>query len=260
MNTNNKSDSIGNDLNCKKIESIYKKIEDLGGLDNTIKEVKSILGFKKIIAFSGGGQGIKVNFDDKEIAEKIEEYSTLAKKKIVSDIVSRLRDYDIAILTGGTKWDIPKIATEIARGNNIPTIGVYPRRGEKNSVGKDLLNIEVVVDPIYGESHFGDESHLFAKLADGMFVLGGGAGTLIEFAHVMKINEALKKYNGNIKKIVPISGIPGVSDAVHYIPGNDDIKRLTFPDFIINSGKEAFDWMRKELDLDDIMKEYRYIF
>ncbi len=240
----------------KNLKNIHRKVEKIDAVEDTIEEVRSILWFKKIIAFSWWWQGVKLNFEDEIISKKIKEYSDLSKRNIISEIMSRLRDYDIAIITWWTKWDIPKIATEIARDNNIPTIWIYPRRWEKYSVWKELLNIEIVVDPFYWESHFWDESHLFSKLADAMFVLWWWAWTLIEFAHIMKMNEALKKYHWYVKKIVPISWIPWISDAVHYIPWNDDIKRLTFPNFTINSWKEAFEWMRKELDLDDIMKDY----
>jgi hypothetical protein len=238
------------------IKSTYKKIELLDWLEDAVNEIQSILWFKKIIAFSWWWNWIKVDFDDEIISKKISEYWQLAKEKIVRDIMSRLRDYDVAILTGWTKWDIPNIATTIAREYNIPTIWIFPKRGEKYSIWKDFLNLEIVVDSQYWDSHFWDESSMFAKMADWMFVIWWWAWTLIEFAHVMKINEALKKYNWFVKKIVPISWIPWVSETLHYIPWNEDIKNITFPNINISSWKEAFEWLRKELDLDDILKEY----
>ncbi len=241
-------------LNNSKLLETHRKVENLTVLEETVKELQAILGFKKIIAFSGWWKWIKVNFSDEEISRRIAEYWQLAKEQIVRDIMSRLRDYDVAILTWWTKWDIPNIATKMAREYNIPTIWIYPRRWEKHSMWKELLNLEVVVDSQYWESHFWDESSMFAKLADWVFVIWWWAWTLIEFAHVMKINEALKKYNWTIKKIVPIVWIPWVSETLHYIPWDDEVKDITFPNKTISDWKEAFEWLRKELELDDILK------
>jgi hypothetical protein len=232
----------------------HVKIEDTTKLTQEIRKMKETLWFKKILAFSWWWKWIKVDFEDKEISEKIEHYWQLVKEKVIKDIITRLKDYYVAILTWWTKWDVPNIATKIAKENNIPTIWIFPRRWEKYSMWDDL-NMEIVVDSQYGESHFWDESSLFAKLADWMFVIWWWAGTLIEFAHVMKINEALKKYWEDVKKIVPISWIPWVSDSLHYIPWDEDIKKITFPNTIISNWKDAFDWMLKELDMYDIQKE-----
>lgn len=237
------------------VESTYKKVEKIDLIESSIKEIKDILGFKKIIAFSGWWQWVKLKLEDSEIENKIKDYSNQIKEKVIRDIISRLQDYDVAILTWWTNWDVPRIATDIAREYGIPTIWVLPKRWEKDSLGKDKLNLEIIVDSFYKDSHYWDESPVFAKLADGMFVIWWWAGTLIEFAHVMKINEALKKYNKQIKKIVPVNWIPWVSDSMHYIPWNDEIKNITFPNFTINNWKEAFDWMKKELDLNDIFRE-----
>lgn len=244
-----------NNYEANKVNNIHHKVEDLNILAETIDKLQSILWFKKIIAFSWWWKWIQIDLNNELLAMQISEYGQLVKETIVKDIILRLRDYDVAILTWGTKWDIPNIATKIARAHNIPTIWIFPRRWEKYSMGKELLNLEIVVDSQYWESHFWDESSMFAKLADWVFVIWWWAWTLIEFAHVMKINESLKKYNWTIKKIVPIVWVPGVSETLHYIPGDNEIKNITFPNKTIHNGKEAFDRLRQELWLDDILKE-----
>jgi hypothetical protein len=173
----------------------------------------------------------------------------------VDNIMKRLRDYNVAILTWWTNWDIPKIAASLARKYNLPTIWVLPKRWKKNSMWKEFLNAEIVVPPIYWDSHYWDESSIFAKLSDWVFMIGWWAWTLVEFSHVMKINEALHKNNMKIKKIIPITWIPWVAEATNYIPWNQEIKNLTFPNKNITEPKEAFDILRKDLNLDDILKE-----
>ncbi len=239
----------------KNINETYRKVESLDTIESTINEVQAILWFKKIIAFSWWGQWIKLNFDDPIIEKKIKEQANIVKEKIVRDIISRLRDYDVAILTWWTKWDIPDIATKIAREYNLPTIWVLPKRWEQKSNWKELLNIEIIVDSPYWESQFWDESSIFAKLSDWMFVIWWWAGTLIEFSHIMKMNESLKKYNWYVKKIVPINWIWWLSEVIHHIPWNDEIKKLSLPKTTIFNWEDAFEWLKNELSLNDILKE-----
>lgn len=240
----------------QQITQIHKKVEVSEQIESTIKEVQAILWFKKIIAFWGWWQASKLEFEDDTINQSIKEQSYKIKEKIIDAIMMRLRDYDVAILTWGTNWDIPEIATRLARKYNLPTIWVLPKRWEKDSLAqKNLLNVEVVVDSPYSESQYGDESSIYAKLADAMFVLGGWAWTLIEFAHIMKMNESLYKKQGYVKKIVPIHGIWWLSEVIHHIPWNDQIKELALPKTTIHNGKDAFELLKNELSLNDIKKE-----
>lgn len=237
----------------KLIKSTYEYSNDFSLLEETIEKVKDILWFKKIIAFSWWWTWIKVPNTD--LQDKVKKYSDELKCEIINDIMKRLKDYNIAILTWWTSWDVPKIATKLAREYNLPTIWVLPERWKKSSMWKEYLNAEIVVPPIFWESHYWDESSIYAKLLDWAFMVWWWAGTLIEFAHIMKINEWLNKYNKKLKKIVPITWIPWVAEAVSYIPWNEEIKSLTFPNRNIIEPKEAFEILKKDLDLDDILKE-----
>jgi len=243
-----------NNLHRKElIQSTYERTDDISLVKETIDKVQEILWFKKIIAFSGWGNWIQV--ENSELQKKISLYSDELKYEIVDNIMKRLKDYEVAILTWWTTWDIPCIASESARKYNLPTIWVLPKKGEKNSMWKDFLNAEIIISPIYWESHYWDESSVFAKLADWVFMIWWWAWTLVEFSHVMKINEALRKNNKEIKKIIPITWIPWVSDAANFIPWNQEIKNLTFPNKNITEPKVAFDLLRRELQLDDILRE-----
>jgi len=225
----------------------------------TIDRVQSILWFKKIIAFSWWGSGVNIS-DNSDLKDNVDKYTTEIKHRIIEIIMMRLKDYDVAVLTWGTSWDIPQIATRLARKYNIPTIWVLPEKAKKNSLWKELLNAEILIPPIYWDSHYWDESSVFAKLADWMFVIWGWSWTLVEFAHVMKINEKLEDIKQDVKIIIPIDWVPGVSDKLQYIPWKPKVKELTFPNKNITDPKEAFEILRKKLNLDDILKEeYLYI-
>ncbi len=255
MNSIELNEKVYNHIN--KVNSFHRKVTSLEKIEETIKEVQWVLGFQKIIAFSWWWQGLKI--DDNNLSKELKKYSTSVKTRLIDNIMKRLKDYDVAILTWWTNWDIPRIATKIARKYNLPTIWVLPKRWEKNSLGKENLNIEIIVNPIYGKSHYGDESSIFAKLADGIIVIGWWSGTLIEFSHAIKINEASLKNSENLKKIIPMEWISGVSDTLHYIPGNDEVKKKTFPWKRISKWKDAFEWLRQELNLDDILKSEEFI-
>lgn len=235
------------------INSTYEFTDNLEEIGNTISKVQSILWFKKIISISWWWTWIQV--DNIDLQKKISTYSDELKKDIIDNLMKRLRDYDIAILTWWTSWDIPKIASQSAREHDIPTIWVLPYRWKKSSLWKEFLNAEIIVPPIFWDSHYWDESSIYAKLSDWVFMIWWWAWTLVEFSHIMKMNEALKKYNQTVKKIVPITWIPWVSEATHFIPWNEEIKNITFPSKNITNPKEAFEWLRKEIDLDDVLRE-----
>jgi SLOG cluster4 family len=194
-------------------------------------------------------------FADSDFKKLTDDFSSRVKTVIIEDIMMRLRDYNVWILTGGTSWDVPKLATICAKKYGLPTIWVLPERWEKYSLGKDL-DTEMVVNSQYGKSQFGDESPILTKLADGAFVIGGWSGTLVEIAHMMKINEAHLKYDKPLKKIIPVSSVHWVSSMAHLLPWQMEAKQKTFPQREIHDGIEAFEALRSMMQLDDIMKEF----
>jgi len=223
---------------------------------NAVEKLKKEFGVELIIAFSGWGNWLNDYFwsENEDLKEKVSEFIDSKKREIIEWFIKRLRDYKVAILTGWTKWDVPKIAVEEANKYHIPTIWVLPERGKKYSL-EEKLNLEIIISPIYQESQFGDESSIFSKLADAIIVLWGWAGTLIEIAHVLKINEARLKYWERIKYIVPIAGIPWLSERLNYIPMSKEIRDLVFPKIEIRHVTHAFDWLRKKILLDDFLKD-----
>jgi predicted Rossmann-fold nucleotide-binding protein len=149
-----------------------------------------------VIAFSGGS-------DDKSDA----------LNQTVDECIKYLSDYRVAVLTGGTNFGLPKTATLAARKYKIPTIGVFPSRGEKYFM-KDEIDLGIMVEPRFSGSEFGDESEIFVKLSNAIVSLGGSNGTGIEFYHAMKINDRRKKYYEMPIILAPIIGFGGFVDGI----------------------------------------------
>jgi hypothetical protein len=173
-------------------------------MSNVNEEVQQFMqahGLQKIVAFSGGADESKSEVES-----------------IIYSAMARFRDKPVAILTGGTKWGVPNYASGIAKDCGLKTIGVMPERGKKYAL--EALDLRIVVPPVYGQSEYGDESSAFAKLADGVVMIGGSAGTAVEFWHVMKINTRIQEYLAEgktdeaIKLVVPMKGVRGFSETV----------------------------------------------
>ncbi len=184
----------------------------------------------KIIAFSGG-------------SESGEHANNLARESI--DV---LKDYHIAILTGGTTWGLSNAVTEYAQALSIPVIGVYPARGKKYT--SSHLDFALEVPPKYGESEWGDDSEVFAKLIHGVEIIGGGMGTMIEFAHIMKINETRIKYCTSPIYVAPVrTGDNTFSDVFHHLPIKPEIKIICMPALPFTDGKSAANYIIEKVGL-----------
>lgn len=206
-------------------------------------------GIHKIIAFSGGTDD-KLEGVSNELIQRM--YKRVMKKKqrfIIEDAMKKFRGYRVAILTGGTRWGVPLTATVLAKKYGFLTIGVYPFKGKKDVLGPKCLDLALCVEPDFGDSHWGDESILFTKLLDGVIVYGGGAGTLIEMAHVLKLNESLLK-RGSHKYIVPIAGSGGVADELTFVWGKTEIRQRSMPLQRILSGSDAADFLIDKLGIE----------
>jgi len=224
--------------------------------DHRIREFKKEHGIQKIIAFSGGtSDEIDGIPKDDPIQEKYKIFINELQEKILGECIGLLRGYQIAVLTGGTKFGVPKTATEIAKKYGLKTIGVYPLIGKKHVLDSGFLDLDICIEPSFGESQWGDESPIFAQLLDGVVVYGGGAGTLIECAHILKMNENLKKKGIPMKYIVPISGTGGVADGLHFIWSKPEVRSMCIPQVLVLNGLEAAGILRKQLALNDFIIE-----
>lgn len=210
-------------------------------------------GLHKIVAFSGGSDVSLEGVEDEELQKNYLRVEEKKVEDIIDQAIRKFQGCKIAILSGGTKWGVPKTAILKARKYNLKTIGIYPETGEKHALGEDLLDLSICVKPIIGKSYWGDESHIFAKLLDGVIVYGGGAGTLVEMSHLLKMNEVTIKNGTLLKYIVPISGTGGVADSISFLWGKVESRDKSMPTKRIFRGIDAADFLIKKLELEDFI-------
>lgn len=186
----------------------------------------------KVIAFSGGSD------ESKESVENV-----------INESMVYFKGKNIAILTGGTSWGIPKIASDIAKDYGLKTIGIMPERGEKYT--KSNLDLKVVIPSKYGQSEFGDESEVFAKLSDAVEIIGGSAGTAIEFYHIMKINDRKlnPKYSEIPKYVAPIGSVAGFSSDIYNLDMYQKYSEV-FPSDKLSNGGDAANFILNKLGLN----------
>ena len=222
-----------------------------GDYSRIVSEFKRQYGIHKIIAFSGGADvslsGVEKN---NPLQEEYRRVIQTAEETIIGEAVGLLRSHQIAVLTGGTKWGVPSIASKKAKEFGIKTIGVYPLVGQKHALDENLLDLSFCVNPLIGESNWGDESPIFANLLDGVIICSGGAGTLTECAHILKINERLMKSTTPLKYLVPIAGTGGVADFLQIISSNPDLRAKCMPNTRVTNGRRAAEILRDALELE----------
>ncbi|NTW14574.1 MAG: hypothetical protein HGA31_06145 [Candidatus Moranbacteria bacterium] len=157
-------------------------------------------GLRRIVAISGG-----LASGDTEGELRISE--------ILHETFTAFAKNQFAVQSGGTKWGVPRLATEAARDHGMKTIGVYPWRGRKHALPK-LLDFAIEVGPFTARSgektpgQWGDEAVLFATLPDVMVVFGGGPGAMAEVALTMKRNGGANRKT----VIVPVLETGGIAD------------------------------------------------
>jgi predicted Rossmann-fold nucleotide-binding protein len=205
------------------------------GLDVLIEDFKKESSIRFVLAFSGGGE------------EANKEYLS----NIMRETMAPLRGYPIAILSGGTNWGVPSAALEIAKEFGFATIGVFPLVArEKGYVLIDsIIDLGLCVFPTIGKSEWGDESSLFTKLLDATIIIGGGAGTMIEVAHLLKQNE---RKNVLQKHLIPIHGSGGTADRISLLSGKPEILARCMPSYPITSGREACRYLKEVIFIDEI--------
>lgn len=108
---------------------------------------------------------------------------------IVDEAMRQLQHHEVGVITGGTEGGLPEIAATKANQYDIPTMGVVPERGEKYLL-EDVNDHTVTVEPTYGESSWGDESEIGAKVVDGLMLFGGSEGTMAEYSLCQKNDPA----------------------------------------------------------------------
>lgn len=212
-----------------------------------------------VLAFSGGADDstmfatsmaeiLASNVSEEEAQNLVDQASSHMVRSVVEAVLKPLRGFRIAVQTGGTKWGVPKVATTVAKELGFTTIGIYPHAaicGKDRTLSADLLDLSICVHSSIGDSRWGNESPLFAHCLDGAIIIGGGAGTMVEVAHLLKINEARDM---TLKKmIIPIIGTGGTADQVPSFPGKPQVMSTCLPSRPITGGAEASRFLRREV-------------
>ena len=221
-------------------------------------------GIRFVLAISGGADddspflrhflakvsGVKADeAPKKSLIDLIESAKSDYVAGIIREILRPLRNYRIAILTGGTTWGVPRVANAVARDYGFPTIGVFPLKARdckqvlaQNDPKKpgEQLDLALCVHPLIFKSQWGDESPIFAKMLDAAIVIGGNAGTMTEVTHLLKLNESS---SAKKKHIIPIYGTGGTADKLSFFPGKPLIMAECIPPHPITSGRQAYDYL-----------------
>ncbi len=218
--------------------------------DDAVQDFLHRHGLHHVIAFSGGAStelpGVPANDPlQKQYGQMQQERET----RIVRDTLKILRHYRIAVLAGGTRFGFPKTAVDVSKEMGLKTIGVFPKTALEKGYVLEGLDLPLCVTPSYAHSAWGDESSVFCKLLHAVIVCGGSAGTLIEAAHLLKMNESLLKYDQPVKVIVPIHGTGGVADGLPFVWGKQEIKNVCMPQQPVLSGTDAAMYIQERLDL-----------
>ena len=143
---------------------------------------------------------------------------------VIGEFMDEIKGKGYAILTGGTEGGIPQLGVELAKENNIPRIGVFPKQGRKYALMDDLdLAIEATL-PDIGDGNFGTETPSFVNLLDGATVIGGSYGTLVEATTMLKVNTKRIKDKEQSKDdirdpifLAPILGTGGAADHLYEV-------------------------------------------
>lgn len=231
-----------------------QRLRILGAKDYNaaIEEFRREHGIQRIIGVSGGSDDKIAGIpDDDPLQTRYSDYRDSLHTRILQDALKPLRNYRVAILTGGTNWGVPKAALKIARQYGFRTIGVMPKVGERHTLTEDELDLQIVVEPLIGEGAWGDEGAVWTSLIDGLIVIGGAAGTLTELAHIMKLNEALCKNDARPKFMVPIYGTGGVAEQLHQLWAKPNIRDRSMPRERVHSGEHAARVLIEKLDLEE---------
>jgi len=219
-------------------------------------------GVKFVLGFSGSADDsspllrhVVEHITDAARADEFDALIADAKREyvagIVRDVLAPLRGYRIAVLTGGTAWGVPAVATEVAKDMGFATIGVFPLAAslkQSTMLPDGLLDLAICVHPFVGESQWGDEAAVYTKLLNALVIIGGGAGTMVEVAHLLKQNEK----NLPIKHLVPILGTGGTADVLPFFPGKPKVMAQCVSSQAITSGEEACRHLKKVALIDDV--------
>ncbi len=151
------------------------------------------------------------------------------------ELIGAFAGYPVALGCGGTKGGVPELVCKYGNEFQIPVIGVMPERGAMKAT--EGLALKLVVPPQPGsESCWGDESPIWAGMADAVCFVGGAAGSLVELALLAKRNEMRLDREQQPVHITAVHGTGGLADEIHRLPMPSSVRRLALPLLPLRSG------------------------
>lgn len=139
---------------------------------------------------------------------------TTETKNILTRVLSEVKTGNgrFAVQTGGTTGGIAEAGIELAITLDLPTIGIYPKLGEKYAL-RDKLDLSVAIDaPAYGGQIWGSETPVFVAIPDVFLLVGGEWGTNVEVSMIMKRNKDKMKVGLIPSPIISINGSGKLAD------------------------------------------------
>jgi hypothetical protein len=211
------------------------------------EEFRLRYGISTVIAVSGGALTDTRGMPG-DVASVYKENLDARIRAILHDCLCQFQGYGVAVMTSGTRDGVPRVAIHVAKELKLKLIFLYPQRARKYRVETVEPDLDIQIDPVVGDSQWGDDSALFAQLLDGMIVIGGSTGTLVECAHVFKINETLVDHNKKPKCIIPVRGFAGVSEFLPFFCFRESVRRECMPEEGVWDGIEAGKLLYQHMD------------
>ena len=183
----------------------------------------------------------------------------LGQEKVLADVFAQLQPFapHVAILTGGTRGGLPEAATKLAHQYGLQVLAVVPACAKPANLMREVA-CRIQVESLVVNSTWGSESAVLMNIADGLVLMGGGAGTLTELANALKINEGRLRAPPLTKgyapiMIAPVSGYGGVADLLPALLANSIIKQslweTCFPPATLHNGAEAATYLLHALNI-----------
>lgn len=200
----------------------------------------------KYVVNVGGSARIDMGDVEPDVGESLTRSRQLHHDSVVRELIRGLAGYPIAVGCGGTKGGVPELVAKYGHEYKVRVIGVMPDRGSHKAA--DGLSLRVVVPPQQGaESCWGDESPVWAGMADAVCFVGGSAGSLVEFALLAKRNEMRLDRQQAPVHITSIHGTGGLADEIHRLPMPSSVRRLALPAIPLRSGTAVAEYLINSL-------------
>jgi predicted Rossmann-fold nucleotide-binding protein len=140
-------------------------------------------------------------------------------RHFIDQLIHGLSEFPLAVQCGGTLGGVPEDVAASAHRHGVPVVGVFPERAHTRGKVVPHLDLGICVASVCGDSEHGDEAAAYARFAEALVLVNGGAGSLAEVALVAKENDILLSRRGEgaiLKPIVAVGGFGGCGDLLHH--------------------------------------------